>query len=228
MEPFYFRRGFSLVELLVAFTIITVLMSVVLSSQSSFNKSTILSNTAYDIALTLRSAETFGLSSRGSSASVSAGYGLHFLSSSQGSFTLFSDVSPLPGVSDYCHPLSSDSRGADAPDAKPGNCVYDDGSSEKINEYVLGNGIIISDFCAKSSSWSCAQAHSGYSGGLSSLDIVFARPNPSPYMSVNRSYSSISPVTAACLTISSPQGGPSRFISVAASGQITANAPSCP
>lgn len=220
MEPIHFHRGFTLVELLVVLAIITVLSGIVLSSQSSFNKTLILSNTAYDIALTLRSVETYGLSSRGTNVATSAGYGLRLSSGTPGSFILFSDTFPLPDATN-CHGLPV--GGASAPDAKPGNCTYD-GSSEKISEYVLGNGITISDICAYvNGSPSCVEA---YGGGISSLDIVFVRPDPSPFMSVNGAYSSITPVTAACLTIKSAQGG-FRYVSVAASGQIIAGPTAC-
>ena len=61
MEPFRFRRGlalslskgFTLIELMVVLAIIVVITTVVLTSQSSFNKSLILANTSYDIALSL-------------------------------------------------------------------------------------------------------------------------------------------------------------------------------
>lgn len=210
---------------MVVLSIITVLTGVVLSSQSSFNKTIVLANTAYDIALTLRSAETYGLSSRGFASggafiSSSAGYGLHFETGSQGSFILFADAYPSPGASS-CHAVPI--GGSDAPDAKPGNCAYD-GTSEKVSDYVLGNGIIIYDFCAYTNGNPlCAVAHSG---GVSSLDIVFARPNSSPFISTDGLYSSASPATAACVTVKSPQGG-FRFISIEASGQIIANADSC-
>ena len=46
-------------------------------------------------------------------------------------------------------------------------------------------------------------------------------------MSKNGLYSGASPVTQACLAVSAAAGG-SRFISVASSGEITANATSCP
>ena len=109
------------------------------------------------------------------------------------------------------------------PDALPGDCAYEPAQGEKVSDYTLGNGITIKDFCALSgASWSCA-----LSGTIASLDIVFARPNPQPFMSTNGSYSAAFPVTAACIAITSPQGG-ARFISVGASGQITANAASCP
>ncbi|MEK7179471.1 MAG: prepilin-type N-terminal cleavage/methylation domain-containing protein [Patescibacteria group bacterium] len=221
MEPTRFRRGFTLVELMVVLTIIVVITTVVVASQSSFNKTLVLANTAYDIALTLRSAETYGLGSRAFGGTANAGYGLNFQSGAPQSFTLFADTYPAPSTSSVCHPISDSS----APNAQPGNCSYEPSQGEKVTSYTLGNGIIVSDFCAYAlGSWSCAYAHGG---GLTALDIVFARPNPEPFMSVNGSYSASFPITAACFTITSPQEG-AQYISVAASGQIVANASPCP
>ncbi|MDE2021325.1 MAG: type II secretion system protein [Patescibacteria group bacterium] len=212
------HRGFSLVELLVVLAIMVIITTIALTSQSAFNKTLILANTAYDVALTLRSAETYGLGNRVAGSVANAGYGIDFQKATPGSFILFADTSPQSSNSTACHPNPDPS----APNARPGNCVYDAGSGEKVTSYALGNGITISDFCAyQLSVWSCA------SGGLSSLDIIFSRPNPDPFISVNGSYSTVSPATRACLTLSSPQGG-LRFISVGASGEITANAASCP
>jgi len=194
---------------MVVLAIIVTLSTVVLASQSSFNKTLILSNTAYDIALSLRSAQTYGLSSRASNASTNAGYGLHLQSGAPGSFILFSDTAPAASCS--------------TPNCPPGDHAYGSGSDVLVQTYELGNGMTIRDFCAQSSgSWSCAA-----SGGLTSLDIVFARPNPDAFMSKNGSYSALFPVTAACITVSSPQGA-SRFISVGSAGQIIANAASDP
>ncbi len=201
--------GFTLVELMVVLAIIVTISGVILGSQSSFNKTLILSNTAYDIALTLRSAQTYGLGSRASVASANAGYGLHLNSGVQDSFILFSDTSPAASCG--------------APDCPPGDHVYTNGQDVLVQTYALGNRMAVSNFCAFSSgAWACAA-----NGGLTSLDLVFARPNPDAFMSKNGTYSPVFPVTAACLTISSPQGG-SRFISVGTSGQIVANAASCP
>ena len=219
MESISFHRGFSLVELMVVLAIIGVIMSIVLTSQSTFNKTIILKNTAYDIALTLRNAETYGLGSRAAGVTANAGYGVHFQNAPTGTFTFFADTYPLSPSAFNCHGLPA--GGSGAPDAQPGDCAYTAGQDQKVNEYALGNGITISDFCALSGGgvWSCAVARGG---GLSSLDIVFARPNPDAFIRANGfSY------TSACLTISSPQGG-TRYISVASSGQITANAAPCP
>lgn len=192
---------------------------VVITSQSTFNKTLILSNTAYDIALALRSAETFGLGSRAAGSMANAGYGLHFQSGTTG-FTLFSDMDPPVGSnpSILCHAPPADPTG---PNAKPGNCVYDISSGEKVTDYALGNGIRIKDFCARdaSNSWSCT------ADGLFSLDIVFLRPNPNPFVRVNGDMAT--PYNEACITITSTQGGTGNIF-VRASGQITANATSCP
>lgn len=221
MEPTDAFRGFSVVELLVVVAIITVITGVALSSQGSFNKTLIVSNTAYDIALTIRSAETYGLASRATESAVAnSGYGVHFERATNNAFTLFADTYPSASLTAPCHPASDLS----SPAAKPGDCAYDADQGEKIISYALGNGITISDFCAYVESWSCANSNGS---ALSSLDIVFARPNPNPYMTANGSYSSAAPVTQACLTLVSPQGG-SRSVSIKSTGAIDARAASCP
>ena len=209
MEPIRIRRGFTLIELLVVFAIIAIISIVVLTSQSTFNKTLVLANTAYDIALALRSAESYGLGSRAFGTTVNAGYGLHFESGAPGSFKFFADTSPAASCG--------------TPDCKSGNHTYTNGADALVRNYALGNGITISDFCAYAlGSWSCAYA---LGGGLSSLDIAFERPNPNPFMSTNGSYSQS--LTKACLVVSSPHGG-AKYVSVAASGQITTDAAACP
>lgn len=214
-------RGFSIVELLVVVAIITIITGITLSSQGSFNKTLILSNTAYDIALTIRSAETYGLASRATEgAVVNAGYGVHFERATSNAFTFFVDTYPSASLTAPCHPASDLS----SPAAKPGDCAYDADQGEKIISYTLGNGITVSDFCAYAESWSCANSNGS---ALTSLDIVFARPNPDPYMTANGSYSSGSPVTQACFTLVAPQGG-SRSVSIKSTGAVDARATSCP
>ncbi len=212
------RRAFTLIELMVVFVIITTITTVAITSQSTFNKTLILANTAYDIALTLRSAQSFGIGSRATTLGMAnVGYGLHFQTGTPGSFVLFADTNPAPNESN-CHGLPP--GGAAAPDANSGDCVYTAGADTLVGQpYQINNGITVSDFCAFSSgSWDCA---------LSSLDIVFARPNPDAFISKNGSYSTLIPVTKACLTVTSPQGG-FRYIAVVASGAITVSATSCP
>lgn len=211
-------RGFMLIEMTVVLAIIVTITGVILTNQTSFNKTLVLANTAYDIALTLRSSQTYGLGSRAFGGAVNMGYGLHFEITSPESFTLFADVSPAPRPSN-CHGLPA--GGADSPNAKRGDCTYQS-ATERVKDYTLENNIYIQDLCIYTlSNWYCTYAHDGAFGGVSFLDVVFARPNPEPFInaSINRK---------ACITISSRQDSSQRrFILVTESGQITTSASSC-
>lgn len=210
-------RGFTLIEMVVVLSIIVVITTVAITSQSEFNKTVILANAAYDVALTLRSAETYGLGSRAVGATANAGYGLHFDRGIPGEFTVFADTYPAPSTTSVCHPIFD----ASAPSALPGNCVYDGAYGEQIITYKLNNGITISNFCTLSrGDWSCA------TGNLVTLDVVFSRPNPDPFVSVNGQYAASYPVSEVCLSFTSNTGG-ARYVSVAASGAISAGAASC-
>ena len=209
MEPIHSHRGFTLVELMVVFAIIVTITGIVFSSQSTFNKTLILANTAYDVALTLRSAETYGLGSRVISGLSNTGYGIHF-DTGTNTFILFEDSS---GSS--CHTSQSSQFGySSGPDAQPGDCVYTSGSDKNVKTYTLGNNITVSNLYVGNNPAS-----------VTSLDVVFARPNPDPSVRANKS--TVPVYNSACIAIYSPQGG-TRFVRVASSGEITSNAISCP
>lgn len=205
-------RAFTLVELMVVVAIIMVITAITMNGQSSFNKSLILANTAYDIALTFRSAETYGISSRVVSGNTNVGYGIHIQTAPNHIFTLFADTDPAPTLG-TCHPLPA--AGPSAPSAMPGDCIYTPSQDVKIQDYNLGNSIYMTDFCVLTAgNWSCASG-----GSFDTLDIVFARPNPDPFININGS--------RACVALASTQGG-SRTVWVEASGAITANSSPCP
>lgn len=192
-------KGFTLVELMVVLTIIVIISTVVITSQSSFNKTLILANTAYDIALSIRSAQTYGIGSRAVGTTVNAGHGIRFQSNPSSSFIFFADTSPTAPCSQ--------------PNCKSGDHTYTNGSDSVVQTYTLGNGMTISKLCVDST---C---------NLSSLDVVFERPNPNAFISADGYYSVNN--AKACITVTSPQGG-EKYVSVSKSGQIIANAVSCP
>ncbi len=219
------RRGFTLIEMIIVIAIIGIITVVVITSQSAFNKSLVLSNAAYDVALALRSAESYGLGSRVSTTLVSnTGYGLSFTAGGAAkTFTLFADSTPATPSAVNCHGIPP--TGSLSPDAKVGNCIYNGGvaGDSVLTTYTLNNGITVSKICANNAgTWTCTPT-------LTRLTIVFVRPDPTPFMSIvvggAPTYSSA--ITQACLTLVSPQGG-SRSISVNVTGQINASAATCP
>ncbi len=218
------NAGVTLVELMVVLSIITVMSGIIITNQGAFNNTLILSNTTYDVALAIRSAQTYGLSGRVFAGTKSVGYGLHFNQTTPKSFTLFADTnSPSNGG---CHGLPS-SGDVNSPEAIPGNCIYDAGESA-IETYQLGNGMTISKLCAYSSSSTplCGS-------GLSSLDIVFSRLSPEPKISTGTGGTTavyLALNSSICLEIQSPDGSKKKYIVVTVSGQIQADAPisSCP
>jgi hypothetical protein len=212
---------------MVVLAIIMTITLVVITNQSSFNKTLVLANTAYDVALSIRNAETYGIGSNVVANGVAnAGYGMHFQNGT--TYTRFIDVNS-PNSSN-CHglPTINGLPDSSAPDAQWGDCVYQVTGDVKDLDYTLGNNVKISDICAFTNDWHCTYTHGPADNSLTSLDIVFSRPNSTAFMSMNGVYSKISPVTKACITLSEPQNNNVRYVSVSASGNIVANAPSCP
>ena len=220
-------KGFTLVELLVVISIIMVITALVLNSQGSFNRTVTLANTAYDVALSIRSAETYGIDSHSINGNTNVGYGIDFQKTTPNSFRLFADSYPAPSSSyGVCHR----SIDPNMPDARAGDCIYEPSGSGStkdslINVYTIANGMTISKFCAEQAGvWSCSNS---VSNQLTSMDIVFVRPDPVPYISTNGFYDTITPATSACIALTSPQGG-ARYVKVTPSGEVIGNASSCP
>jgi prepilin-type N-terminal cleavage/methylation domain-containing protein len=72
------QSGFSLVELLVSISIITIVVSVIIVQQTSFNGAVLLRNEAYEVALTLRNIQLNAVSASVNNGSFRALYGAHF------------------------------------------------------------------------------------------------------------------------------------------------------
>lgn len=205
-------KGFTLIEVLVSVAIFVIVTSLVLLGQRSFGGSVLLSNLAYDVALSVRQAQVYGVSvkqARGVSSGLAfnRSYGIHFHST--GHYTLFTD---LDGDGKYDTAAEQDSGClASPPEGHLPEC---------ISLFRLEQGNSITKLCADND---CAGANN-----IDTLDILFHRPDPEPIIHglnslVNKPYT---PYTNASVTVSSPQGT-SRSVCISASGQISVKA-TCP
>jgi hypothetical protein len=92
-------RGFSLIELLVVTGILIAITGLMLANHSRFGGKILLENLAYDMALSMREAQVYGISVlRFGASTYTAGYGMHFAVSTPTSYTLFGDAIQVDGL----------------------------------------------------------------------------------------------------------------------------------
>jgi prepilin-type N-terminal cleavage/methylation domain-containing protein len=117
--------GFTLVELLVSISIFVVITAILMIRYNKFDDTILLTNLAYDMALTIRQAQTYGLNTREASPGVfTKSYGVHFSGNDNKSFTLFADLDD--------------------------NNQFDSASDKVLSVYTIKKNNTISDVCAGS------------------------------------------------------------------------------
>lgn len=191
-------RAFTLIELTVVTAIIVIITGVVLANNNRFGGQVLLQNLAYDIALSIREAQVNGISVArfGSDATFGAGYGVDFNLSNPNVYTLFGDISGN-GLYDCASPGSS--------------------SCELVTATTISPGYKVQSLCVTpgQGAESC--------DGISKLDILFKRPEPDAWISVNGD--SCITVSSYCeesarIVLSSPRGDTVSVV-IEANGQIS-------
>jgi prepilin-type N-terminal cleavage/methylation domain-containing protein len=194
------KAGFTLIELLVVVAIIVVISALILANTNKFGGETLLQNLAYDIALSLREAQVYGISVRADNGVFTSGYGMHFTMATPTTYNLFADLSQT---------------GVYAPLYK--------GVTEDVSPspYKIGQNFQISKLCVTPSNGieDCTP---------NKLDILFIRPEPDACISENsavdvtsgNTYACISTIQRARIVITSPRGDYMNII-VYANGQIS-------
>ncbi|KND47030.1 MAG: putative Type IV pilus pilin [Parcubacteria bacterium C7867-004] len=206
--------------MIVVLIIITTITSIVLLGQNTFNRSLVLTDTAYTLAFSIREAQSRGLSSKLFGSIQNVGYGIHLTSATPKSYIVFADISPSsPSTLGGLCPNHTVSSG---PEAKRGNCVYTD-SGEVLKTYTLEKGFNISNFCGLEPS--NVNRCSGY---LSALDVSFTRPNTQATIIGITSGSSYIELTTAAITLTSPDGTSHRCIAVSKVGVVSVATGACP
>lgn len=164
------KKGFTLVELMVTVSVMMIMTSIVFFNYNRFNESTLLSSFAYDMSLTIRQAQVYGVATRQGSGSQSdpvtvdsaalnnfkSAYGVHFDKATTADFPLklFAD-SPI------------------------GDGVYnlaDDGVP--LQSYSFQRGIKISNLCLTLTDGGAENCT------YTKLDITFRRPDPEAIIKV--------------------------------------------
>ncbi len=139
--------------------IIVIISGVVLANNTRFGGVVQLQNLAYDIALSIRQAQVYGISvTRFSNTSTfAAAYGMHFQTSSPNSFQLFGDVGTINGVYDAA-------------------C-----GCELVQSTLIQSGYTIQYLFVTPQGSTTESA----TGTVTSLDITYRRPNPDSFITKN-------------------------------------------
>jgi len=194
------NRGFTLVELLVTITIFVVLTGVVLFNQAKFNSSILLTNLAYDTALTVRQAQTYGINIKEFAGMAEfVPYGVHFERNNPTSFILFADL-------EYDKSTDELAKIVHSYEGETASCNNDDGC---VNRYNIKRGNFISDICVVETV-DCE--------GVDKLDIIFKRPNPDAYIFIDGV--NTKKYKKATITLSGADGS-KRVVNVQSNGLIS-------
>ena len=192
------KRGFTLIELLIVLSIFIVMSALLLANYRKFGNSIDATNLAYDIALSVREAQTYGLATQNVAGDFKSGldnipHGIHFDLNTPTSYIIFADVNV--------------------------NSKYD--TNEKTKEYTLNNGYKITDICKVTASVETCSPDIV----ATSIDILFVRPNPDAksFFYPNGSQTAVdgSPFPDIKVKITSPDGSKKKAVRVLKSGQIT-------
>ncbi len=141
------NKGFSLVELLISIAIITLLSTVVVARFTTFDSTVLLKSLAYEIAASIREAQTYSLSVLG----VASGSG----------FKTPYGVSFIPGTKEYSIFKYAGSNSI------PRNDV----DATEVQKYTITRSMVVSDVCAITASDEYCSAD-----GITGIDVSFRRP----------------------------------------------------
>ncbi len=177
------REGFTLIELLVVATIMIVISAIVLANNNRFGGVVQLEELSYNIALSVREAQQYGISTRRFQNTFGVGYGVYFPYQSGGAndtYATFADAITRNGIYDCPQPGTSD--------------------CELVQSYTMSGGYKINDLCVtpfSSSTETC---------GHTRIDVLFQRPEPDAAISYDGTVCSGGCAQSARIQLISPRG----------------------
>lgn len=207
--------------MMVVLSIITIITTVAIMGQGAFNRSLLLTDTAYTIAFSIREAQTYGLSSRTANSLNNAGYGIRFSTVTPKSYILFADTSPASPGSTQGTLCPGHTQPASSPDSHPGDCIYDASANpaELVRTYSLNRGFTIYRFCGREIVSPYATKCS--STNFETMHISFMRPSTDATIFGRTSSGLLIGLSDATIYLRSPDGTTERCIFVSKVGQIS-------
>jgi len=213
--------GFTLIEMLVVVAIISVIIGVVVVNQRSFDNSIILSNTTYDVALSLREAQAYGRAGHGvsgTSLSVKYATGIDFNIMKGNTYTLFADTAGTG-----CYTPASGVVPRNSPSQKTGDCIYTTNRDKPLRTFTINNGMYISKLCTNN------KCSSPSSLTFRQLDITNTRSDVNTNIYIHGgNLSQLQSVNSACIEIASPDGSVHERITISKVGTIFVERNTCP
>lgn len=230
MEPAWLRRwllapsdrGFTLVEMLVVLGIIVVVTGIALVGQSQFNRTLLVTDTAYTVALSVRESQSLGLSSKKVGGVSNAGYGVYFTPGNN--YVQFADTFPAEGsASGSLGGLCDGHTVTSGPEARPGNCLYEPATADTlVRTYRFERGITVTRICGMTTGGTLMCDDDG----LTSIHIVFLRPNTESQI-IGRQGSTNIELTSAEIYLEPSDGTVSRGICISKVGQVSVTTDTC-
>jgi len=193
--------GFTLIELVVTMGIMAVITAVTLANHSKFGGQVMLRNLAYEMALVVREAQTYGVSVRKLNKTrvtdFEAGYGIHFDTNDKIHYTMFTDTHRDDG-------------------GTGGDGLYKT-VLEQVTEYSIGRGYKINKLYTIDNTGARFDADNCPTGHPV-LDILFKRPEPDAIIRFCGDETKI--YNAAEIELISPRGDTMKVL-IEVSGQMS-------
>lgn len=152
------NAGFTLIEMVVVLTIFSFIAITLFVKNSEFSSKVLLTNLAYEVALSIRQAQVYGLSARElnpGSNQFNIGYGVNFNANTQTNYIFFADID---------------------------DDAYYDGGSELLETFSFRRGNRVGYFCVTTIS---EQERCSNTGQINVLNVSFVRPNPDAIITTN-------------------------------------------
>ena len=215
-------KAFTLIEMMVVLAIIAIVLVVILTSQSTFNRTLVVKDTAYTVEYSLRQAQSYGISNNKFGFATNTAYGIDFNSVTPNKYIFYADTANSTPVPPWC-PQGT----AGQPDAKNGDCRYNITTNDTIiKTTAFTGGFSVAKFCAKTTA---GTTYCSDIGQISRLDIIFSRPSPQAVMTATlpTGFAISNQVACSLIYVQAPGTTASTTIRVTQFGEISLNQP-CP